>query len=75
MRFPRTWKGWRTLFWLAIHRCPEHHTRLHIDATIYDLGGPGYCFKCYGIRMWPRSWRDALEQNRRATDLPKSATQ
>lgn len=67
LRFPRTIKGWRTLFWLALRRCPIHHSRLHIDATIYDVGGPGYCFKCEGIGMWPRSAIDALHQNARAS--------
>jgi hypothetical protein len=64
--YPKTLHGWRTLFWLAIHRCPDHHCRLHIDGTIYDVGGPGYCFKCEGIGIWPRSMSDALEQNFRA---------
>lgn len=67
-RYPKTLRGWKTLFWLAIHRCPIHHTRLHIDSTIYDVGGPGYCFKCEGVGIWPRSASDALDQNQRANE-------
>lgn len=52
--------------WLAVNRCPIHHCRLHIDSTVYDVGGPGYCFKCDGIGMWPRSASDALRQNYKA---------
>jgi hypothetical protein len=65
-RYPRTVRGWKTLFWLSIHRCPVHHCRLHIDSTVYDAGGPGYCFKCDGIGIWPRSASDALRQNYQA---------
>lgn len=68
-RYPRTLRGWRVLFWLLLHRCPVHHTRLHIDATMYDEGGPGYCFSCRGVGAWPRSAADALAQNYRAEEV------
>jgi hypothetical protein len=63
IRFPRTLKGWRTLFWLTLGRCPIDHSRLIIDGSWHDIGGPGYCFKCDGIAIWPRSGIDALYQN------------
>lgn len=64
--FPKTTKGWRTLFWLALGRCPIHHARLSIDWPPYDDGRTAYCFKCDGIGMWPQGAREALRQNAKA---------
>ena len=62
-RYPKTWSGWKTLFWLTIHRCPIHHSKLRCDNSIYDNGRDAYCFKCNGIGVWPNSAGEALRQN------------
>ena len=63
-RWPRTLKGWRTLFWLSLHRCPVHHCRIHRDPWSWG-DSTRYCFKCDGIAMWPGGLLDALQQNAR----------
>lgn len=61
--FPSTLRGWRTLFWLAVRRCPLCHGRTCLnwpwDSHIR------YCMPCGGA-MWPVGIWDALEQNYRA---------
>ncbi|ACL63209.1 hypothetical protein [Methylobacterium nodulans] len=32
-RWPHTLRGWKTLFWLWLGRCPIHHTRLSVEAA------------------------------------------
>lgn len=63
IRFPRTARGWRTLCWLWLGRCPIHHTRLNIDNALHDDGVSAYCFRCDGVAIWPRGAREALRQN------------
>lgn len=63
MTFPRTWRGWRTLFWLAIYYCPIHHRPLSEDW--YATEPVLYCFHCDGIAIWPRGARQALRMNER----------
>lgn len=62
-RFPRTFKGWRWLFWLAIGRCPIHHSPLRIDNIFHDDGRSAYCFDCEGVGIWPQGATEALRQN------------
>jgi hypothetical protein len=66
IRFPRTAHGWKTLFWLSLHRCPIHHTSLRCDPWDLSANGPDYCFKCEGVGMWPTGMMDALRQNAQA---------
>jgi hypothetical protein len=72
-RWPRTWHGWKTLFWLWLGRCPIHHCALSIDFPLYDDGRSAYCFKCSGVGVWPQGAREALWQNARA-EAQKLAT-
>lgn len=65
-RYPRTWRGWKALFWLAMGRCPIHLAKLRVDDPIYDDGRSAYCFKCDGIGVWPSNAGEALRQNYRA---------
>jgi hypothetical protein len=67
-RFPKTLGGWRTLFWLALGRCPIHHSKLNVDWPPYDDGVSAYCFMCEGIGIWPQGARVALWQNARAEE-------
>lgn len=66
IRWPRKWRGWRTLFWLWLGRCPIHHTPLNIDNALYDDGVRAYCFRCDGVAIWPQGAREALRQNYKA---------
>ena len=63
IRWPRTFKGWMTLFWLALGRCPIHKRPLHVDDLTYDDGRRAYCLHCDGIGIWPQGAREALRQN------------
>jgi hypothetical protein len=71
-RYPRTWRGWRALFWLSLGRCPIHHSRLRIDMPLYDDRRTAYCFDCSGIGLWPQGAREALRQNAMAVAARKS---
>lgn len=62
IKWPRTIHGWKILFWLALGRCPIHHTPLNIDWPPYDDGRTAYCFKC-GVAVWPQGMWEALRQN------------
>jgi len=73
IRWPRTARGWRTLFWLSIGCCPIHHRRMSIDNELYDDGRTAYCFRCDGIGMWPQGAREALWQNARAVEKRQRA--
>ncbi|MCG8694652.1 MAG: hypothetical protein MI806_25885 [Minwuiales bacterium] len=64
-RFPRTLHGWRTLFWIARHRCPDCHRPLSIDWPQYDDGVSAWCLPCGGWRL-PRGVIVALRWNARA---------
>ena len=69
IRWPRTWGGWRMLFWLWLGRCPIHHTRLNVDNALYDDGVSAYCFRCEGVAIWPQGATEALRQNHKAVAL------
>ncbi len=65
IRFPRTWRGWKALFWLSIGRCPVHHKPLHFDPWQPSLPVMmGFC--CEGIGLWPNGMMQALRGNYRA---------
>lgn len=61
--WPKTWRGWKSLFWLSIRCCPVHHSPLTRDTPLYDDRRTGYCFACSGIAMLPLGFREALRQN------------
>lgn len=66
VRWPRTWKGWKTLWWLFLNRCPVHHTPLREDPWMYGNTSTLFCFEkpeCEGVSMWPGSMIDALRGN------------
>jgi hypothetical protein len=66
IRFPRTWGGWKRLFWLTLRRCPIHHTRLCVDPwPPYDFN-VRYCFKCEGISIWHVGFFNVLRVNYQA---------
>ena len=50
IRFPRTARGWRTLFWLTLGRCPIHHKKL-VRNWPYDNSYYGLC--CDGWSICP----------------------
>ncbi len=62
-RFPKTWLGWKKLFWLSIYCCPIHHSLLSRDWPQYDDGITGYCFKCEGVSYWPTGFFNVLRRN------------
>ena len=59
-RWPRTFRGWRKLFWLALGVCPAHWAMLRTDSP-WELNA--FCFKCDGIGIWPNGLRAALIKN------------
>lgn len=59
IRFPRTWQGWVTLFWLALRRCPTHHSTMPIDL----MNGSRMCLRCSRFGAWPDGILLALRQN------------
>jgi hypothetical protein len=61
LRLPRTWRGWKTFFWLGLGCCPIHHCRLAKQEFPHDPNG--YCFACEGVGVWPGSLRRALHEN------------
>jgi hypothetical protein len=61
MTFPRTWRGWRTLFWLSIECCPIHHRPMSED---WPTDPFLYCFHCDGVGIWPRGALNALRMNK-----------
>ena len=65
LKWPTTWRGMKTLFWLTIGFCPVHHRPLHGDPWSSD--DTGYCFKCDGIGMWPCGFLNVLRSNTKAT--------
>jgi len=65
LRFPRTRRGWVTLGWLTLRRCPQCHGALSQDWPQYDDGVTLYCFPCGGA-MLPNGIIRALEWNARA---------
>ncbi len=63
IRWPRTFRGWRRLFWLTLGLCPVHKSALRRDRTPYDDGLTAFCFDCGGIGIWPAGLRAALRLN------------
>lgn len=70
LRVPRTWKGWKVLFWLSLRRCPFHHKKLCHD---YPYSSQMYGFCCDGISMWPNGLFDALWNNYKAEQNQQEA--
>lgn len=70
IRWPRSWKGWKTLFWLFLHRCPFHHSKLLEDP--WTGGDTLFCFKCDGVAMWPGDAIVALRGNHFAHEKHKA---
>lgn len=70
IRWPRTFRGWKMLFWIALGRCPIHHTRLNVDWKLYDNGRDAYCFDC-GVGRWPQTASAALRENHLAFEQKK----
>jgi hypothetical protein len=64
MRFPRTFKGWAKLFWLAIYRCPVCHGPLQQNWPLHKRGDELWCLACGGVQL-PRGFFNALRWNRR----------
>ena len=69
MKLPRTFLGWRRLFWITLRRCPECKGRLLRDWPQYDDCFTIYCMPCGGA-MYPRGFWRAIWANNR----PKSPT-
>lgn len=67
IRWPRSWFGWKRLFWLSLYRCPIHHKPLVADWPLYDDGVTSYAFCCEGIGIWPGGLLNALRGNARAS--------
>jgi|GEM_PF-5192504 len=72
MRFPRTKRGWRALFWILIRRCPSCHGGLCQDWAMYDDDWFLWCLRCGGMQV-PKGMIRALILNERAY-LSKEAT-
>jgi hypothetical protein len=50
LTLPRTMRGWRRLFWIALRRCVQCHGRLLRDWPQYDDGESLWCMNCGGVR-------------------------
>jgi hypothetical protein len=74
MRFPRTRKGWRMLFWIALRRCYRCHGPTMMDPWA-GFGGDNHyrwCLPCGG--SWqPRGVLHGLIENARAEAKPAPA--
>jgi len=62
MRFPRTKKGWKALFWLFLRCCPICHTALCQDWSLFDDKKSLWCLNCGGTRF-PKGIIRALVEN------------
>ena len=60
IRFPRTIRGWRKLFWIGLGVCPFHWAWLR--ATWQDRPN-AFCFTCDGIGIFPDGFMSALRLN------------
>ena len=60
--WPKTFQGWRTLFWLTLRMCPIHKRSLTSDPWS-PSGSILYCFKCDGVGIWPRGLMESVYQN------------
>lgn len=69
IRFPRTWFGWKKLFWTSIRRCPSCHGSLVGDR--YNQSMLLLCMPCGG-RFVPHGFFEALRQNYREESKNKT---
>ena len=67
--FPRTFVGWKTLFWLTLGRCPVCRSRLCCDPWSYG-NYHAYCFSCEGVAIYPRGFFNTIFENKAATSKP-----
>lgn len=70
MALPRTFLGWRRVFWLALRCCPIHHRFLSIDPWNPDEM-IGYCFDCEDIAMWPLGLVATLRSNKKRSEAAR----
>lgn len=69
--WPKTWSGWKVLFWLTLRCCPEHHSLMHPNWPMYDDGITLYCLECDGVARFPNGMLQALIGNKKAVELKK----
>lgn len=63
--FPRTWAGWKKLWFLGNSRCPIHHKPLHSDGW-HSPPYIRYGFCCEGVSYWPVGFIHLLRTNYRS---------
>jgi hypothetical protein len=63
--FPKTLRGWKALFWLALGRCPKCKQGLCQDPWSWD-DATAYCMPCGGA-MYPNGLVRTLRCNKVAT--------
>jgi ribosomal protein S27E len=70
--FPRTLRGWKALFWLAVGRCPQCHGRLLCDP--WDFAQTTvYCMPCGGA-MYPAGGVLAVLRANKAATAKENAS-
>jgi hypothetical protein len=61
---PRTWLGWKRLFWITLRRCVRCHGPVCRDFPQYD-DGTAWCLPCDGAPQ-PHGFWHALWWNKQA---------
>lgn len=67
MKLPKTWFGWKRLFWITLGRCPQCHRATIYDPWDYGLRDIVYCMPCGGVIL-PDGFFSALRWNYRSVN-------